>query len=349
MSTTTLKPWVESVSLHPDVLGENFSEDIFALDLGPLSDGNPQVPAVYRDPENFFRSSYLTNGLRSLLQDVLSRLEGGAGNRVLKLMTPFGGGKSHTLAALYHAARKRKALDVIAEGKAMPHPGQARTAVFDGQFFSAVNGKTIPGTKKVVKTIWGWIAWSLGGEQGYEIMRQADEARVAPGGDDIIKLLGEEPNLILLDEVLEYLISAGGINVGDTTLRDETINFVKRLTTAVGNCPKTAMVISLQSSKREALEYTNLLQTLDHLAARKDQRREPVEGNEILLVIQRRLLGKMPDAAETTPAAAAYQEIVTQMRRAYARGAAEQQQAEQEGIELRDRRPVFLSVPPGPD
>jgi hypothetical protein len=338
MSTTTLlKPWVESVSLHPDVLSENFSEDIFALDLGPLSDGNPQVPAVYRDPENFFRSSYLTNGLRSLLQDVLSRLEGGAGNRVLKLMTAFGGGKSHTQAALYHAARNRKALDVITEGKAMPHPGQARTAVFDGQFFSAVSGKTIPGTKKVAKTMWGWIAWSLGREQGYEIMRQADEARVAPGGDDIIMLLGEEPNLILLDEVLEYLISAGGINVGDTTLRDETINFVKRLTTAVGNCPKTAMVISLQSSKREALEYTNLLQTLDHLAARKDQRREPVEGNEILLVIQRRLLGKMPDAAETMPAAAAYQEIVTQMRRAYARGDAEQQQAEQEGIELRDR------------
>ena len=264
-------------------------------------------------------------------------------------MTPFGGGKSHTLAALYHAARKRKALDVIAEGKSMPRPGQARTAVFDGQFFSAVNGKTIAGTKKVAKTIWGWIAWSLGGEQGYEIMRKADEARVAPGGDDIIKLLGEVPNLILLDEVLEYLISAGGINIGDTTLRDETINFVKRLTTAFGNCPKTAMVISLQSSKREALEYTNLLQTLDHLAARKDQRREPVEGNEILLVIQRRLLGKMPDPAETTPAAAAYQEIVTQMRRAYSRDAAEQQQAEQEGIELRDRRPVFLSVPPGPD
>ena len=165
MSKTTLKPWVESVTLHPDVLAENFSEDIFALDLGPLSDGNPQVPAVYRDPENFFRSSYLTNGLRSLLQDVLSRLEGGAGNRVLKLMTAFGGGKSHTLAALYHAARKRKALDVIAEGKAMPRPGQARTAVFDGQFFSAVNGKTIPGTKNVAKTMWGWIAWSLGERQ----------------------------------------------------------------------------------------------------------------------------------------------------------------------------------------
>jgi len=71
MTKTNLKPWVEAVSLHPDVLAKNFSEDSFALDLGPLSDGNPQVPAVYRDPENFFRSSYLTNGLRSLIQDVL--------------------------------------------------------------------------------------------------------------------------------------------------------------------------------------------------------------------------------------------------------------------------------------
>lgn len=105
MSNATIKPWVESVILHPDVLSPNFSEDIFALDLGPLADGNKNVPAVYRDPEQFFRASYLTSGLNSLLQDVLSRLSGGAGNRVLKLVTPFGGGKSHTLAAVYHAAR----------------------------------------------------------------------------------------------------------------------------------------------------------------------------------------------------------------------------------------------------
>ena len=67
MSANLIKPWVESVILHPDVLSESFSEDIFALDLGPLADANPNVPAVYRDPERFFRTSYLTNGLRSLL------------------------------------------------------------------------------------------------------------------------------------------------------------------------------------------------------------------------------------------------------------------------------------------
>jgi Protein of unknown function (DUF499) len=338
MSTNTIKPWVESVILHPDVLSPNFSEDIFALDLGPLADGNKNVPAVYRDPEQFFRASYLTTGLKSLLQDVLSRLSGGTGNRVLKLITPFGGGKSHTLASLFHAANNRKALDSIPEGKALPNIGKVRTAVFDGQFFSPSNGKDFPGGKGKANTLWGWVAWSLGGQAGYDIIRKDDEARVSPGGDDILKVLGDEPNLILLDEVLEYLISAGGIRVIDTTLRDETLSFIKHLTVAVGNTTRSVLVFSLQSSKpRESLEYTGLFHTLDHIAARKDQLREPVEGNEVLRVIQRRLLAEIPSDSDSTPAATGYQEVVTAMRRAYAKTPAEQAQAEQEGIELRDR------------
>jgi len=330
-----LTPWIEKVALHPDVVGESFSEDVFALDLGPLSDyligksagtpakGLPSVPAVYRDPENFFRSSYLTSGLRSLLQDALSRLEGGNGNRVLKLITPFGGGKSHTLAALLHAARSRASLNSIPEAAGLPDPGQVRVAVFDGQFFDAVKGKVIPGTNLRAHTMWGWLAWSLGDEKGYELLRAQDEARVAPGGDEITALLQEGPNLILLDEVLEYLISAGGIRVEKTTLGDETMNFLKRLTVAVGTVTNAALVFSLQSSKRESLEHIALLQTIDHLAARKDQRREPVEGNEILSVLQRRLLAQSPDAEAATAVATAYQDIVTQMRRAYARSEAE--------------------------
>ena len=176
---STMKPWLEVVTLHPDVLSEEFSEDIFALDLGPLADGNPNVPAVYRDPEHFFRASYLTAGLRSLLKDVLTRMEGGAGSRVLKLITPFGGGKSHTLASLFHAATSREALDVVPEGKSLPHPPAARVAVFDGQFFDAMKGKEMPGTGKYARTMWGWIAWRLGGNEGYELLREQDQARVA--------------------------------------------------------------------------------------------------------------------------------------------------------------------------
>lgn len=337
MLMSTIKPWIEVVALHSDVLSDDFSEDIFALDLGPLADGNPNVPAVYRDPEHFFRASYLTSGLKSLLKDVLSRLEGGAGGRVLKLITPFGGGKSHTLAALYHAANRREALDVVPEGKDLPRPPKARVAVFDGQFFDATKGKEMPGTGQYARTMWGWVAWRLGGKEGYELLREQDEKRVAPGDDEVLKLLKKGPNLILLDEVLEYLISCGGIAVGKTNLRDETLNFLKRLTVAVSNTKTTALVFSLQSSKRESLEYINLLQTVDHLAARKDQRREPVEGNEIMLVVQRRLLARVPSPEQATPAATAYQDVYTHMRKAYAQSKAEIQQAEDDGLALRDR------------
>ena len=345
----TPHPWLECVDLHPDVLSDDFSEDVFALDLGSLSDyligknlglpdsDLPRVPAAYRDADSFFQASYLTRGLRSLFEDVLGRLTGAHGNRVLKLLTPFGGGKSHTLAALLHAARSRAALDALPEASGLPRPERVRVAVVDGQFFDARVGKRVPDGDTTARTLWGWVAWALGGPEGYELVRAQDESRVAPGGDAIVELLRRGPSLILLDELLEYLISAGGVRVQQTTLRDETLSFLKRLTVAVGNVDDAVLVYSLQSSKRESLEYTGLLRTVEHLAARKDQRREPVEGNEILNVIQRRLLSEPPDPAAAAGAAEACRQVFTRMRRAYAHGEPERAQAEEEGLALRDR------------
>ena len=345
----TLRPWLECVELHPDVLSDEFSEDVFALDLGALSDHLtgadaglpaaklPRVPAVYRDADSFFAASYLTGGLRSLLDDVFGRLAGARGNRVLKLLTPFGGGKSHTLAALLHGARSRTALDALPEAAGLPRPDGVRVAVCDGQFFDATTGKRAPGEPFAARTVWGWIAWMLGGRDGYEVVRAQDEARVAPGGDEIVALLRGGPSLILIDELLEYLISAGGVRVEQTTLRDETLSFLKRLTVAVGAVDHAVLVYSLQSSKRESLEYTSLLRTVEHLAARKDQRREPVEGNEILNVIQRRLLAAPPDPPAAGAAAEAWRRVFAPMRRAWAQNDAERRQADEDGLVLRGR------------
>ncbi len=343
------RPWLECVALHPDVLADDFSEDIFALDLGPLSDhligkdrGQSEtewtrVPAVYRDADSFFAASYLTSGLKSLLKDVLGRLAGAGGNRVLRLQTPFGGGKSHTLAALLHAARSRTALDALPEAAELGRPAEVRVAVVDGQFFDPTSGKRAPCGQVTARTLWGWIAWALGGRDGYDLVRAQDKARIAPGGDALVELLRGGPSLILLDELLQYLISAGGICIEKTTLRDETLLFLQRLTVAAGNVDNAVVVLALQSSQREALEYTVLLGTVEHLAARKDQRREPVEGNEILNVIQRRLLAGTPDASAVADAADAYGQLFTRMRRAHAQGAAERLQAEEEGVALRER------------
>lgn len=330
------KPWIESVHLHPDVLKENSATDIFALDLGPLADGSGTVAPVYRDAESFFRASYVTAGLKSLLEEVLKRLAGKGGAPVLKLMTPFGGGKSHTMAALFHAAGNRKALDVLPEAKGLESPTGVRVAVVDGQFFNAQQGKESDGIRP--QTLWGWVALKLGGVAAYEEMRANDEARVSPGGDDLLKLFGDKPNLILLDETLEYLINAGGVKVLQTDLREQTLNFLKELTVAAANAPRTVVVLALPSSQpRETIQHSQLLQTLDHFVGRKDALREPVEQDEVFKVIQRRLLEKMPEDAVAGDAAATYQQIFTQMRKAYAASAGEEQQAAEEGIQLRDR------------
>ncbi len=96
---------------------------MFAIDLGAIAANDPNVPVVNRDPEAFFRATYLTTDLRKLLDEVLASLAGNTGyNRVVKLRTPFGGGKSHTLASLLHAAKKSDALDGIPEAKGFAHP-----------------------------------------------------------------------------------------------------------------------------------------------------------------------------------------------------------------------------------
>jgi hypothetical protein len=208
--------------------------------------------------------------------------------------------------------------------------------VVDGQFFNAQQGKESDGIRP--QTLWGWLALKLGGKAGYEDMRSNDEARVTPAGDDLLKLFGDKPNLILLDETLEYLINAGGVKVHKTDLREQTLNFLKELTVAAANAPRTVVLLALPSSQpRETLQHSQLLQTLDHFVGRKDALREPVEQDEVFKVIQRRLLEKMPEDAVAGAAAAAYQQIFTQMRKAYAGSAAEEQQAAEEGIQLRDR------------
>ncbi|MEW6106108.1 MAG: DUF499 domain-containing protein, partial [Bacillota bacterium] len=341
MSTRALRPWTDLVKLHPDVEAGALTEAVFAIDLGAIAAGDPNVPAVNRDPEAFFRATYLTADLRKLLEEVLASLAGKSGyNRVLKLRTPFGGGKSHTLAALLHAARKREALDGVPEAKGFARPQNVAVAVFDGEKFDARHGKELEGGR-TIRTMWGWIAWQIDPERAFPIVADHDQDRVAPGGDVIRKLLTDgasgRPVLILLDEVLKYMERAAAVAVLDSTLQRQAKDFFQNLTVEVAGSTNAALVYSLTWSAREALGNIALLAEIDKLAARVDQLREPVSGDEILPILQRRLLGAPPNSGVATEVATAYQEVVTGMKRAYAETPAERQRAEEEGHLLRDR------------
>ena len=341
MSTHTLRPWTDLVKLHPDVEAGALTEAVFAIDLGAIAAGDPNVPVVNRDPEAFFRATYLTADLRKLLDEVLASLSGKSGyNRVLKLRVPFGGGKSHTLASLFHAARRREALDGIPEAKEFARPGNVAVAVFDGEKFDALSGKTLE-DGRIIQTMWGWIAWQIDPEKAFPLVADHDKDRVAPGGDVIRELLTKgasgRPVLILLDEVLKYMERSAAVSVLDSTLQRQAKDFFQNLTVEVAGSKKAALVYSLTWSAREALGNVGLLAEIDKLASRVDQLREPVSGDEVLPILQRRLLGSAPDASTATEVATAYQEIITGMQRAHAETPSERQQAEEEGRLLRDR------------
>ncbi|MHC5055013.1 MAG: ATP-binding protein [Planctomycetota bacterium] len=361
MSTKKLRPWTDIVKLHPDVEAGALTESVFAIDLGAIAANDENVPLVNRDPEAFFRATYLTAELRKLLQEVLAALSGRTDfNRVIKLRTPFGGGKSHTLAALLHAVRARKGLkaspDVTDEGGVLtvqdedaaeygkpeilrrgvlPDPGKVDVAIFDGEKFDARDGKTLD-DGPTIRTMWDWIAWQLG-EDKYKLVEAHDRDRVSPGGDVIQKVLAGGPKLVLLDEVLKYMERAAAVAVHDSTLQRQAKDFFQNLTVEVAGSKNAALVYSLTWSAREALGNVGLLGEIDKLAARVDQLREPVTGDEILPILQRRLLGAPPPEEAADAVAGAYGDIVEGMRRAHADTPAARQQAEREGLLLRQR------------
>jgi len=179
-----IKPWIEAVRLHPDVESETTSRATYAIDLGALVEKDPNVPPIYRDAYSFFRATHLTSGIKRLIEEVRERLSGKEGDKVLQLRSPFGGGKSHTLASLFYAIKNRNDVEkALPEIKSFPKINGVRVAVFDGEKFDAVTGKTIGGQK--IHTMWGFIAWQLG---VYELVKEQDIKRIAPGGDTLKKI-----------------------------------------------------------------------------------------------------------------------------------------------------------------
>lgn len=302
-----LKPWTEVVRPHDDILSGNLEMSTYAADLGAADRRDPNSPKVYRDPREFFRTTYPTASLHKLLSDVMDVLRGGGGDRVLQLRTPFGGGKTHSLLALYHLLSARSQIDA-GYLRDIPAPGLGRAVVLSGLDLDPWSPRETDGLE--IHTLWGELAFRLGGEPAFQKLRVQDEMGSPPGGNELRSLIGSRPVLILLDEVLVYVQRAGGKN-GDHPLRRQVITFLQLLTEVVRNLPNAAMVYSLQASAHEAAGEESLLSQLDHLVTRVDSKREPVSPDEVMRVVQRRLF----PAYGTDPA---HEQVAREVAREYA-------------------------------
>ncbi len=200
-----MKTIFELCKPRSDVLEGRVRDEEFAADLSKVV--NATAVPEYANPEQFFRYTYPTRGLKTLLETVCRRLSGKGGelNSVIRLDTQFGGGKTHSLIALVHAVRN---------GNDVPNIGEfmdgdlilretPRIAALSGESIDILDGSTLePGVKS--HSLWGEMAYRLAGRDGFERVRKGDEHHIAPGSDTIMELFGDEPVLILIDEVSGY-------------------------------------------------------------------------------------------------------------------------------------------------
>ena len=247
---------------HKDILEGRLTMDVFAADLWEVS--QQRGADEYRDADTFFRKTYLTEGLKNLLAVVEKRLRGADGDPVIQIQTPFGGGKTHALIAMYHKASGWGAKKVAIVGTAL----------------------------STEETLWGALEKRLTGK----VTRF--KGQVSPGKEAIRELLDEQqPVLILMDEVLEYVTKAAGVKIADSTLATQTIAFMQELTETVSTLDKVCLAVTLPSSIIERYDEgaEKLYQQLQKVAGRVEKIYTPVQENEITKIIRRRLFTSLDE------------------------------------------------------
>jgi hypothetical protein len=205
-AASTLKPWREVVTPHRDVASGRYQQAEFAADLWQVHMG--EGTDEYKHPVEFFRRTYLTESLQRLLVGAVQRLAGQGGDPVVQLQTNFGGGKTHSMLALYHLFSGTALSELLGIDGVMQNAGAktlptARRVVLVGNKISPGNPVTKPdGT--VVRTLWGELAWQLGGKKAFQRLRADDEKATSPG--DVLRELFNAygPCLILIDEWVAY-------------------------------------------------------------------------------------------------------------------------------------------------
>src|SRR5438445_5338198 len=257
-----MKPFHTIAIPHRDILEGKLTMEVFAADLWETYAG--RAPPEYKDATTFYKKTYLTQGLKNLLTVIEKRLRGSGGDPVVQIQTPFGGGKTHALIAMFHRAKEWEAKTVVIVGTALGPQD----------------------------TLWGTIEKQLTGD-----ISQLS-GNVSPGREKLRTLLKQhQPVLILMDEVLEYTTKAAGVQIGDTSLAAQTIAFMQELTEVAGTLENVCVVVTLPSSVLEHYDERaeKLFQQLQKVAGRVEKIYTPVQENEITKVMRRRLFSDVDE------------------------------------------------------
>ena len=296
-----MKPWREVAVPHRDVLEGTFQQSEFAADITAVHAG--KATREYQDAAAFFDRTFITEGMRLLLMQVAQRLVGKGGEPVIQLQTAFGGGKTHTMLAVYHLATRKCALADLAgipglldKAGLMDIP-PARVAVLDGTAHAP--GQPWRHGKQAIRTLWGELAWQLGGGEGFALLKEADATGTSPGKDVLQDLLSAyAPCVVLIDELVAFVrqFPEGQMLSGGNY--DSNLSFVQALTEAVKLVPNAIVLASLPESEVEAGSQRGVaaLRALEKTFGRIQALWKPVATEEAFEIVRRRLFEPVRDA-----------------------------------------------------
>lgn len=298
----TLKPWREIAEPHSDVREGKFQQAEFAADLSRVHARTANEE--YQNPVLFFQRTFITEGMRLLLDSVVKRLAGKGGDPVIQLQTAFGGGKTHTMLAVYHLAKgaapasELQGVPPILDAAGVTELPKARIAVLDGVDLLSLASKPRVHDGCTVRTLWGELAWQLGGEASYEFVKEADLTGTAPGKKELADMLAASaPCVILMDELVRYVsqFEEGKTLSGGTY--DTQLSFVQALTEALKAVPTAVLLASLPFSDREAgsQQGVKALRALEHYFGRVQALWKPVATEEAFEIVRRRLFTNIND------------------------------------------------------
>jgi len=294
-----LLPWREVVEPHQDVATGEFQQAEFAADLAKVHNGS--APSEYRNPREFFARTYLTDGLSTLLIGAAKRLSGSGGDPVVELQTNFGGGKTHSMLALYHMVggtpvEDLPGLDQLMSRNGLKVPDKVNRAVLVGTSRGPQDVISLEGGRKI-RTTWGELAWQLGGAAAFEILAENDERGIAPGSNLLEALFKKyAPALILIDEWVAYLRQIYKVDGLPSGSFDANLSFVQSLTEAVKASPGVLLVASLPASQIEVGGEggQEALARLKQTFSRVESSWRPASQEESYEIVRRRLFKEIP-------------------------------------------------------
>ena len=307
-----IKAWREIATPHEDVLKGTFQQAEFAADITRVHQGTA-VPE-YQDPKLFFDRTYITEGMSLLLKSVADRMAGKGGDPVIQLQTAFGGGKTHSMLAVYHlASGKQPAHELSGVGAILDKAGilelpKARIAVIDGINLSPSQPKVHDGIE--VKTFLGEMAWQLGGKTAFDKLVKADAAGTSPPKDVVAEILIQaSPCVVLMDELVAYFREFGGKSLSGGTF-DTNITMIQTLTEAIKAAPKAMLLASLPDSHNAGGEEgQRALRELENYFGRVQAIWKPVAEEEAFEIVRRRLFASIADAAAMKEVCRAFAEL----------------------------------------